>query len=392
MDKRGYYRKTLILKQETESFLKEQPKTAVATIEVKNGRGKVTVKGEGLSGSHAYLVGMKKGENRCVDLGLIGSVFDPNNVSKSGMEVQAFDILVVGKADEEISFPWWSFIGYMDKKREWRRGLKTGINENVEVIEEINENVEVVEEINENVEVIEESVKLENVVQEKIDTLNALVNKESLKEELIKKEEALPIDAFLKDKTPEDPPLPIDEMLEANAIKKEKNQEEIHEAFRKIVKNFSKEMKDSHKVISVVDLRQNSKEADAVLADKENSEVQEVLKEAVDYMFETNQRIMPFKSDESTWIRVSTRELWALPIDHTFLKDEIIAYSFRRYNHLLLSRYENGSIFLAIPDFYSSSFRVEVMKLGAVDFRCDFDNPDECYGDGTFGYWILKLS
>ena len=446
MDKRGYYRKTLILKQETESFSREQPKTAIATIEVKNGRGKVSVKGEGFGSSHAYLVGMRKGENRWADLGLIGSVFTPDNVAESGMGIENFDVMVIGQADEQMEFPWWSFVGYMDKKRDWRKGLQKGIKEPAVP------------------KVVEVTIAKEVAVAE---------------EEI--KEEVLPVVALLKDK------------VEETMVLKDKNPEEIHEAFRKIVENFGKEMRESSKVISVVDLRQkevgekvmvssfpekgeeinqvlgfstnrqeegigssfseknsetiqvsgfskNKHEENAVssflmdkqekgiasvsptdkegamssvLGNKEEEElgtamssalanrqkeatqrasVRSALVSAVDYMFATNQQTMPFKGDNSTWIRVSPRDLWELPINHGLLKDNIITYAFRRYNHLLLGKCESGDIMLAVPDFYSSSFRVETMKIGASDFRCDFDDPDECYGDGTFGYWVIRLS
>lgn len=112
------------MKQETDSFSKQAPQTAVATIEIKNGKGKINLQGHNQEDNHAYLIMPKAGENQYADLGQVGTNFDPDNVNGSGLPVESFDILVLGKQDQKGDFPWWVYVGYLDKKREWRRNLR----------------------------------------------------------------------------------------------------------------------------------------------------------------------------------------------------------------------------------------------------------------------------
>ncbi len=132
MYNRRYDRKTVIMRFESNSFSKQSQQTAVATIEIRNGKGKINIQGQNTEGSHAYLIMPKSGENRYVDLGQVGSVFDTYDVGGSGIPIESFDIIVVGRKTLDKDFPESLYVGFIDKKREWKRNLASLRNDGVE--------------------------------------------------------------------------------------------------------------------------------------------------------------------------------------------------------------------------------------------------------------------
>ena len=125
MYNRRYDRKTIILKQETDSFSRQNAKTAVCTVEIKNGRGKIIIKGIMPDFCHVYLIANDDGGNIVFNAGDIKDVsFDADNVGGSGNKIEAFDVIVVGGRRDDGQFLSDVYVGYANKRREWRQSIK----------------------------------------------------------------------------------------------------------------------------------------------------------------------------------------------------------------------------------------------------------------------------
>lgn len=386
MYNRRYDRKTIILKQETDSFSKSAGQTAVAAIEIKNGKGRVNLQGKAEAASHIYLVGADRGSNICADLGQVGKAeFNPENVADSAKPIENFDIIVLGKREANGNFGWNAFVGFLNGRREWRKNIITAKKneddmQTVEVVEksqpkeEIQSKVEPqpkIEQTNEVAEVIEIKPQTEGV--EVLQT-QELVLEPNVEEEMRKVEiSPLATKIFEMTKNPSDG-----------------QQEDIHDTFKRIVQSFNREMKNLED-IGVLSLSEIMSIQDNV----DNEDIEEMQKKAkprqteADYIFENNEKMKPFNNEECQWVRICPEEIWALELkDNTVNTSSFVLYADKKYKHLLLGRRESGMLILGVPDCYKSSERRRALAMGFVDF---FGIGDEKLEEGKYGYWIKNL-
>ncbi|HCT65409.1 MAG TPA: hypothetical protein DIC60_09145 [Lachnospiraceae bacterium] len=400
MYNRRYDRKTVILKQETDSFSKKAGQTAVAAIEIKNGQGRINLQGKINEGSHIYLVGADRGSNICADLGQVGKTsFNPENVAGSGKAIENFDILVMGKRQNDEKFDWSVYVGFFNGRREWRRNMIT-----VEKNEDKSQPVAMVdnsqgkEELQSQKEKLVEQANI-NEVEPPTEEVNFGQKEETVcdhngKEEITQQEvtqqkaakQGIAIKEALKKQT---------KPLEAKILELAKNtsngqQMDVHDTFKRIVQSFNKEMKNLEDigVLSLSELME-------IQGFNVNEKDEECLEEAekkeneVDYIFKHNEKMNPFNNEECQWVRICPEEIWALGLkDNAVNNSSFLMYADKKYKHLLLGRRESGMLILGVPDCYKASERRRAMALGFVDF---FGVGDKIMKEGEHGYWIKNL-
>jgi hypothetical protein len=395
MYNRRYDRKTIILKQETDSFSKSAGQTAVAAIEIKNGKGRINLQGKAEEGSHIYLVGADRGSNICADLGQVGKAeFNPENVSGSAKSIENFDIVVLGKRENDGNFGWSAYVGFLNGRREWRKNIST-VKKNEDKVQPV-------------VAVEKPQVKVE-IPQAKLEKPQVKVEKSQPEEEKIKevaeisevKPQAEKLEIVQKQELVQEPnieeEIPKAEInpLAAKILEMSKNpssgqQEDIHDTFKRIVQSFNREMKNLED-IGVLSLSE-------IMSIQDNSvsnEVEEMQKKIcvreteADYIFEHNEKMKPFNNEECQWVRICPDEIWALGLkDNTVNTSSFVIYADKKYKHLLLGRRESGMLILGVPDCYKSSRRRRALAMGFVDF---FGIGDESLEEGRYGYWIKNL-
>lgn len=380
MYNRRYDRKTIILKQETDSFSKSAGQTAVAAIEVKNGKGRINLQGKAEDGSHFYLVGADRGSNICADLGQVGKAeFNPENVADSAKSIENFDIVVLGKREVDGNFGWNAFVGFLNGRREWRKNISTAkkIEEKVQTVKVV-ENPLPKEEIHPKVEqpqkVAEVSEKKTQIEETEVTKTQQVIIEPSVEEEM-SRAEINPLAA---------------KILEMTKNPSAGQQEDIHDTFKHIVQSFNREMKNLED-IGVLSLS----EIMSIQGNGDSEEIEEMEKKAknrqteADYIFEHNEKMKPFNNEECQWARICPEEIWALGLkDNTVNTSSFVLYADKKYKHLLLGRRESGMLILGVPDCYKSSERRRALAMGFVDF---FGIGDERLEEGKYGYWIKNL-
>ncbi|MEA5083713.1 MAG: hypothetical protein VB018_06110 [Lachnospiraceae bacterium] len=380
MYNRRYDRKTIILKQETDSFSKSAGQTAVAAIEVKNGKGRINLQGKAEDGSHFYLVGADRGSNICADLGQVGKAeFNPENVADSAKSIENFDIVVLGKREVDGNFGWNAFVGFLNGRREWRKNISTAkkIEEKVQTVKVV-ENPLPKEEIHPKVEqpqkVAEVSENKTQIEETEVIKTQQVIIEPSVEEEM-SRAEINPLAA---------------KILEMTKNPSVGQQEDIHDTFKHIVQSFNREMKNLED-IGVLSLS----EIMSIQGNGDSEEIEEMGKKAknrqteADYIFEHNEKMKPFNNEECQWARICPEEIWALGLkDNTVNTSSFVLYADKKYKHLLLGRRESGMLILGVPDCYKSSERRRALAMGFVDF---FGIGDERLEEGKYGYWIKNL-
>jgi|GEM_PF-4397508 hypothetical protein len=401
MYNRRYDRKTVILKQETDSFSKKAGQTAVAAIEIKNGQGRINLQGKINEGSHIYLVGADRGSNICADLGQVGKTsFNPENVASSGKAIENFDILVMGKRQNDEKFDWSVYVGFFNGRREWRRNMIT-----VEKNEDKSQSVGMVE----NLQAKEEKLQLKEeklvegakigelepqteevkIVQKEEDECDHKAEEEITQQEITQQEatkQAITLKEALKK---EAKPLEA-KILELAQNTSDGQQMDIHDTFKRIVKSFNKEMKNLEN-IGVLSLSELMEIQGFDVNEKDEKCIEEAEKKEneVDYIFQHNEKMNPFNNEECQWVRICPEEIWALGLkDNAVNNSSFLMYADKKYKHLLLGRRESGMLILGVPDCYKASERRRAMALGFVDF---FGVGDKIMKEGEHGYWIKNL-
>ncbi|MGE4215182.1 MAG: hypothetical protein AB7E42_10475, partial [Anaerotignaceae bacterium] len=253
MYNRRYDRKTIILKQETDSFSKSAGQTAVAAIEIKNGKGRINLQGKAEEGSHIYLVGADRGSNICADLGQVGKAeFNPENVSGSAKTIENFDIVVLGKRENDGNFGWSAYVGFLNGRREWRKNIST-VKKNedkvqpVVAVEKPQKKVEIPQEKLEKTQVkVEKSQPEGEKLQEVAEIIEIEPQTEKL--EIVQKQEVMQQanveEEVTKTVMPKAEINPLAEkILEMSKNSSNGEQEDIHDTFKRIVKSFNRERK-----------------------------------------------------------------------------------------------------------------------------------------------------
>ncbi|MDD3570385.1 MAG: hypothetical protein PHY44_04725 [Lachnospiraceae bacterium] len=387
MYNRRYDRKTIILKQETDSFSKSTGQTAVAAIEIKNGKGRITLQGKAEEGQHIYLIGADRGSNICADLGQVGKTdFNPENVADSARSIENFDIVVLGSREVSGNFGWSVYVGFLNGRREWRKNIETMKNadgkvQKVEVVqkpqpkEELLTNAQEIQPKEEKIQEVVEISESEPLTEGEGFTQTQQLAIEPDGEEEITTEEVNPLAA---------------KILEITTNPSDEQQGDIHDTFKRIVQSFNREMRNLED-IGVLSLSEiMSIQGDSGVEDtKEIEKASRKIETEQDYIFEHNEEMKPFNNEECKWVRICPEEIWALGLkDNKVNASSFVLYADKKYKHLLLGRRESGMLILGVPDCYKSSERRKALSMGFVDF---FGIGDERLEEGKYGYWIKNL-
>lgn len=409
MYNRRYDRKTIILKQETDSFSKSAGQTAVAAIEIKNGTGRINLQGKAVEGSHVYLVGADRGSNICADLGQVGkTLFNPENVGDTARSIESFDIVVLGKRGNDGNFGSNAFVGFLNGRREWRKNIMTArknedkmqpdavVGKSQAKVERPGMQEGKSEAEGKKLQIKEEQVQAENkALKPKGDSAGEVVEIKEF-EPIAKKiksveGEVLNNDAVgKKEISPEKIEPLAKKILEMKKNKPGGQQEDIHDTFKTIVKNFNREMKNLED-IGVLSLSEVMDIQGVGSDDAQNRSVEATRRKEseVDYIFAHNEKMKPFKNEECEWVRICSDEIWSLGLkDNTINNSCFVLYADKKYKHLLLGKRESGMLVLGVPDCYKAAERRKALAMGFVDF---FGVGDEVLREGAYGYWIKNL-
>ena len=181
----------------------------------------------------------------------------------------------------------------------------------------------------------------------------------------------------------------IFELLTKDKPEKQKNsinfegfsEKEAHNTFREITMKFNKELIELEKTGVLT-----SEEINLIMGDKHQKSGNNI-----DYIFRTYRKIKPFNiQGDNIWISITLNDLVLLPFESCrFMKNPFISSGYRKYNHLILGRKNDKSIYyLGVPDSYSSDYILQAAQIGFNEFLT-FEGVTPKEGD--YGYWLMNF-
>lgn len=417
MFNRRYDKVFIMLRQEISGFsLGERPVWGSCTIEIKNGDGRFTIYVQGLKKLsdgrkyELYAIAGKTGGSIGVSLGTIdidifgkGELkfdFDPENVAKTGLAIEAFNVIAVmikndTKQNMGILAP---LAGYRENKINWRNNFNefSSIKEKCVIFaaEKTLEKEEVKQE-NEIKENIEQKAEQENEIKEKM--------KQEVEQEQ-KKEETEKLNLVEEMKYIEKQQELVLELQENNL---EQNEEEKIQQKKEFAKSddfysefaISAQEKDAqntfHEIAQKFKKELEELEKAGILSNKELQKINAMPKKKkeendIDYIFRNNDIVNPFVNKNGfQWRSISIEELVVLPFDSCrFMKHPFIVSGYRKYKHLLLGRDLESNYFLGVPDKYLQEYNEDAKHMGFLEFKtCDGVKSK----DKGYGYWIKSI-
>ncbi len=452
MYNRRYDRKTIILKQETESFSRQGASTAVCVVEIKNGKGKVIIKGNVPEFYRLYLIANDEGGNIIYNAGEGHEVhFEADNVGQSGQRIENFDVFVVGGRREDGQFLSECYVGYAGKRREWRQKVKLGSEverfetteePKKEAVEDKNAKNTVREKLNEETnEKVQEEAHEEVFEETCMEELNASSANDKLKELVreIPKEKIFAWGVGGSSEKGDDMAGDV-ENISGQAKESvtapnenETKKEDFSDTFKNIVKNFNAQMKklESMGVLSMSEVMDIKKERE----EQETAERDSNEKESFDYehekyvfneheehtlngtntgfvrknfdakdekgsfeidfgenineIFENNPSMEPFEDSGFVWARICPEELWLLPKSTSAVNtSSFVICADRKYKHIMIGKNEN-SLLLAVPGIFGQKDKKAAEALGFMDF---WKNKGTIENSPCYGYWIMKIN
>ncbi len=181
------------------------------------------------------------------------------------------------------------------------------------------------------------------------------------------------------------------------------SQKDIHNTFKDIVKKFKTEMDELEKaeIFTKEEIESIYKSADETKEKNDTNNLNEQkeenakhtnkseIKYGIEYIFQNNEKLYPFKDNTYDWVRVCMDELWLLPIKSKDILNPLIMLSSIKYKHIMLGRStDKKSIILAVPEKFNRSDVKNAYALGFKDFwRCSEQNDNY-----VFGYWIKNIN
>lgn len=403
MFNRRYDKVFIMLRQEISGFsLGERPIWGSCTMEIKNGNGRFTTYVQGLKKLsdgrryELYAIAGKAGGSIGISLGIIdidifgkGELkfdFDPENVAKTGLAVEAFNVIAVmikndTKQNMGILAP---LAGYRENKINWRNNFnefssikerciifaaeKTLEKEEVKQENEIKEKMkqeaeqEQKKEETEKLKLVEEIKHIEKQ-QEQIVELQKDNLEQNKKEKIQQKKEFAKSDDFYGE-------------FAVSAQEKD-----AQNTFHEIAQKFKKELEELEKA--------------GILSNKELQKINVMPKRKreesdIDYIFRNNDIVNPFVDKNGfQWRSISIEELVLLPFDSCrFMKHPFIVSGYRKYKHLLLGRDLESNYFLGVPDKYLQEYNEDAKHMGFLEFKaCDGVKSKE----KGYGYWIKSI-
>jgi len=161
----------------------------------------------------------------------------------------------------------------------------------------------------------------------------------------------------------------------------EKASPAAQDTFKNILQKFRKEMDELEKA-GVFD----KQEIQDIIREPKEEKIKPVCHTLsdIDYMFEYNQKLTPFKSDEYHWIRICLDELWLLNDKKENIINPFVMSCEMKYGHIMAGRNSDGEILIAVPEKFSREDIKVAHKYGFNDFYISSLDKD----NEPFGYWI----
>lgn len=395
MFNRRYDKVFIMLRQEISGFsLGERPVWGSCTIEIKNGNGRFTTYVQGLKklsdgrNYELYAIAGKAGGSIGVSLGAIdvdifgkGELkfdFDPENVAKTGLAIEAFNVIAVmikndTKQNIGILAP---LAGYRENKINWRNNFNefNSIKEKCVIFaaEKTLEKEEVKQEIKpkeeKNIEGLELAKEIKHILNQEKQEQIVELQKDTL-EQNNEGKAAEEMKEFAKS----------NDFYDEFAVSVQ--EKDAQNTFHEIAQKFKKELEELEKA--------------GVLSNKELQKINAMPKKKkeesdIDYIFRNNDIVNPFANKNGfQWRSISIEELVLLPFDSCrFMKHPFIVSGYRKYKHLLLGRDLEGNYFLGVPDKYLQEHNEDAKHMGFLEFKaCDGITSKE----RGYGYWIKAI-
>lgn len=113
----------------------------------------------------------------------------------------------------------------------------------------------------------------------------------------------------------------------------------------------------------------------------------------LEHLFETNEKITPFKTQkkEIYWIRLRMKEILFLPSDIWNIIDHpVVLYAYLKNGHFIFGQEKNDrhKFIFGLPDKYESAYKNCMSKLGFCQFK-SLDNQKNISGNN--GYWLMPI-
>ncbi len=422
---RNYARMFVTLQQENSDYSYDfKDSMGRCVIEVRFGKGKFSVYIQGLKQGeyNVVLVSCKNMNNTGVVLGKIKSdsngkgelrfEFDPENVCKTNLKLEDFHVVVI--MPDEIKASNSILTGYVNGTVQWKENFSifdntddTDKNSKIEKIsnldtsENMNKNSNL--KISEKTETEQTEISLNNSIEENNDSdtveeeiaIDVTEEKEiSDTSDTIKEEIDIDITAE-KDKKIEQ----SEQIEETDSISNEQThleQENIELIKNDSEKSFNDIIKKFRQGIEEIEKNENYKGKITELKEQKNIAQKSIKNRnyAIDYIFEHNLKMSPFEKQNKDvyWVRIDSSELvvfsgrlWV------YLNNPFVAFSEKKYKHLILGRYvenEKENYILGVPSRFFSDYKLEANIQGFKQFKCC---NDKVAVDGDYGYWLLKI-
>ena len=367
--------------------------TGRATLEVRNGAGRITTYVQGLKpldkGSYmVYLISSKNSENMGVAAGLVkldekGKFegrwdFNPTNIGGSGLTLEDINVvaILVKSDDSEIISP---LVGYRAEKLIWKNNFSEAIKQTPGAVEATEiEEVQVVEiaepEIEEAqvVEVVEEATEIQAVESSESVEIEVSIEIEETTEQISSAAEPqVAVEAADEGEKPEENKEDI--VREAEPETEPETDE----------KQRSGDMDEETECLKNIDMNFEL-EKNCVA-----SEAAEQVKPL--YMFEKNPKLNPFASNlqDVDWVRMSLEEVVVLPVDaRAYINNSFVVANYKRFRHLILGARSEGGHILGVPAEYRAEDAIVAQALGFEQFKgCEDREADS----GDYGYWLMFI-
>jgi hypothetical protein len=368
-----YSRVFITLKQDRAGYgQKSREPSGRAVIEVKDGRGKITVFAQELKGEAVYKAYIVSGANDCVAVKM-GSLnadgrgkaelkweFDPFDVEGTGIQIDAFDVVsVVVRSKTETA---WVLTGYRGGdvlfKEKFHEAVKPGTKHDIET----------------------------EAQREHTAELSPASAPEQTINEQDESDEPKPLQMFVESEpnveTAASEPASEAESVETAATEpavpeekeREENPPDSHAKFKSMAQRFNKELEQLESLMQV----------DTAAGQRRG----------LDTIMESNAVMSPFQTgfDGVKWVRISLKELTHLPRSCWKLGyDPYVSLAFSKYRHLMLGAYAGRQRYiLALPDAFDPARERHAKYLGFDLFRTS-DNIIEGHKDANYGYWLMEF-
>lgn len=400
-----------MLRQEMNGFsLGQRPAWGSCIMEIKNNKGKFTLNIQGLKKLNdnrdytLYVIGGKAGKADGISCGRIevdnfgkGELrweFDPDNICGTGLSVEELHtiaIVVGGQQQYGLTAP---IAGYFAEKVNWKtkfhelakrttsgsvskQAVKPTIAES-QVASQPKESIE-------NIQVPETKLTKEKEINFQNSTLIA-AESATLEEPVEVNEVHTNETAALK--------------MVGNTLSEKEGKNNFQENFKNMLLQFQKELSnlEKHGVLTPEDIKKinpssqetiKTEKVESVERIKEKAEIKQEPLSDIEYIFQKNDAIIPFVSDDFTWRCICMEELSVLPVSTLTLMHHIFSiHSYRKYKHFVLGRNEAGKMYLGLPNHYNPEDKKIASQLGFQKFRpCGSEKVER----NCHGYWITEI-